>query len=69
MSPDLASLKATLFSQCGPLMALQVRYLALKPHPITCSSRGTQRALRAKAEGIEQSTSLDLLKRTQKPSV
>ena len=41
VSPPLAGLKTTLFSQCGPLMPLQVRYLALNLHPITCPSRGT----------------------------
>ena len=37
----LAGLRTTQFSQCGPLMALQVRYLALNPHPVACPSRGT----------------------------
>ena len=41
MSPTLAGLRTTLFSECGPLMALQVRRLALRPNPITCPIRGT----------------------------
>ena len=41
MSPTLLGPKTNLFSESGPLIALQIRYLALNPHPITCPSRGT----------------------------
>ena len=41
MSTLLAGLMTTLCFQCAPQMAIQVRYLALNPHPTTCPSLGT----------------------------
>ena len=41
MSPLMAGPMTTLFSPCRPQMALQVRYLALNPHPGTCPFLGT----------------------------
>ena len=36
----MAGLMTTPFSPCRPQMALQVRYLALNPHPTTCPFLG-----------------------------
>ena len=41
VSPLMAGLMTTAFSPCRPQMALQVKYLALNPHPTTCSFLGT----------------------------
>ena len=58
----------------GSQMSLEVRYLALNPHPTTCPFlytvyRISSRVVSAKAEGIERRTRLDLLKRTWKTSI
>ena len=41
VSPLMARPMTTLFSECRPQMAIQVRYLALDPHLTICPSLGT----------------------------
>ena len=68
MSPLIRGLMTTSFSPCKPQMGLQVRYLALNPHPTTWlfpwyEVQDLQQVLWARAEDIERRTRLDPLRR------
>ena len=48
-----------LLSQCRPQMALQVRYLALNPHPTACLSLGTMYRISSRFYGLRLKLSSD----------
>ena len=59
VSPLMAGLMTTPFSPCRPQMALQVRYLALNPHPTTCRFLGTMYRISGRFYGLRLSALSD----------